>query len=128
MKFEIELPRTGLPSGLEVAGIVYKRPVLGEWFLSAINDTWEKSPGQMEVMRLVATVKPAEVWEPATVEDAIRALRGEVVKCRVWDCDSSSKRDGVLSGCAPGYCYPWFACVTCTPGPYEYCEVLRECK
>lgn len=128
MKFEIELPRTGMPSGLEVTGIVYKRPVLGEWFLSAISDTWEKSPGQMDVMRLVATVKPAEVWEPATVEDAIRALRGETVKCRVWDT-GNSKRDGDLVSYAPGARFPWF--MRSADGntmPYEYCEVLRECK
>ncbi len=129
MKFEIELPRAGLPIDREVQEVRWDMPREGDWFLATTEGRWCQASFSCSNFKLVATLKPVETWVPATVEDAIEALRGKEIRCRVWDGDSNQKRDCVLTGYLPGVEFPWgtkdctgFRCI------YQHCEVLKVCK
>lgn len=53
--------------------------------------------------------KPEPKWRPATIEDAIRAIRGETVKCRVRnDGTKNGWENAELKGHAAGWGSPWF--------------------
>jgi hypothetical protein len=128
MKFEIELPRAGLPIDREVTGVRWVKPKSGDYWLTEAG-TWELTGHNWTgAHKLIADLAPVEVWRPATVEDAIRALRGEMVECRVWDGLSNHKANAVLVSYAPGCPYPWSAFVDHDIRFYDRCEVLVTCK
>lgn len=129
MKFEIELPRAGLPIDREVTGIRYGQPKKGDMYLESSGNWVQSGVDFVHANRLIADLAPVEVWRPATVDDAIRALRGETVKCRVWDGVSEHKVNAVLTSYAPGCPYPWAAeFVDHDIRFYDHCEVLDTCK
>lgn len=66
-------------------------------------------------------------WRPATIEDAIRALRGEAVECRVRDTEDQDWSYRTLVGSSGlGSGWPWFCTEGETRSPlimYKFCEV-----
>lgn len=129
MKFEIELPRAGLPTDREVTGIRYGQPKKGDMYLESSGNWVQSGVDFVHANRLIADLAPVEVWRPATTEDAIRALRGETVRCRGWDGNGNEKWMGVLTGKIPTDVYPW-GVTTDSYGSscYTHCEVLDTCK
>lgn len=128
MKFEIELTRAGLPTDREVTGIRWAAPKQGDYILTD-SGTWKQTLSSWTVFSsLIADLTPVEVWRPATVEDAIRALRGEIVKCRCWDNNYNEKIEGTLTGKIPTDIFPWGAVTGHGNSCYTHCEVLDTCK
>lgn len=71
-----------------------------------------------EPFQLVLT--PIPKWRPATLEDAIRAIKGETVKARFKDTHDRIWKECELTGYDKVDKYPFRAITTC----YEECEVL----
>lgn len=129
MEFEIELPRDGLPTDREITGIRWAVPKQGDYILTD-SGTWKQTLSSWTgFSSIIADLSPVEVWRPATTEDAIRALRGETVRCRGWDGNGNEKWMGVLTGKIPTDIYPW-GVTTDSYGSscYTHCEVLDTCK
>lgn len=64
---------------------------------------------------------PAPIqWRPATIDDAIRAIRGETVECRVRDGDKCDWYETSLAGCYRVLSHQW---VASNEMAYKYCEV-----
>lgn len=63
---------------------------------------------------------PIPKWRPATLEDAIRAIKGETVEARFKDKDSTVWQESELVGYDRVDKYPFRSITTC----YEECEVL----
>lgn len=76
----MELP--ALPAGYEYTG-EYRKPAPDEYFLNIVSQnisTVEKA--EWMYMAEYPIIKKVEQWRPATLDDAIRALRGERVVAR----------------------------------------------
>lgn len=130
LKFEIELPRAGLPVDCEVVGLRYGIPKTGDFCLQNCGK-WAKVNSDYSILhKLIAVLKPVEIWEPATVEDAIDALSGKKIVCRVWDgknadYDDRKKIKGHLTGYGPACAFKWSVIVAGHPEAFTHCEVLR---
>ena len=98
MKVEIDVPLAGLPADRKLSHVVAKCPEIGEWYLDCIGE-WEKASINFTTVRVVARFEPIEVWRPATIADAIRALQGESIRVRAKDNDDTTWAYGTLSGC-----------------------------
>ncbi len=128
MKFEIELPRAGLPTDREVTGIRWVKPKSGDYWLTEAG-AWELTGHNWTgACKLVADLAPVKVWRPATVEDAILASRGDTVRCRGWDWNVNDKMEGTLTGLIPCDAFPWGVKTPHGPNCYTNCEVLDTCK
>lgn len=104
-------PTTGLPADQKLLSVEHRVPEVGEYYLT--GNLWHKREFTMFATRQVAVLTEPEIkWRPATNEDVIRYIRGEVVTCRVRDQYSASWREGVLVGYVPTLCHPWYAEVT----------------
>ena len=104
------------------------KPKSGDYWLTEAG-TWELTGHDWTVAhKLIADLAPVEVWRPATVEDAIRALRGETVKCRAWDGNVNDQMEGILTGLIPCDTFPWGVKTPYGPNCYTSCEVLDTCK
>lgn len=105
-----------VPEGYELAG-EYRVPEIGEWYVSPYGDA---NHATLKGKYPRAILRPTPKWRPATVEDAIRALRGETVKARFRDCPDKNWRESNLTGMVSQLPYPWGSTEEC----YRFCEVL----
>ncbi len=128
MKMEIELPRAGLPSGREVVALRYGIPKKGDWSLQN-SGKWALADSDYHIVhQVIAVLKPARTWVPATVHDAIDALSGKVVECR--GVEGGTQMTGFLVGYSPGTLFPWAVrvsgCGRHGVDCFSECVVLRE--
>ena len=124
MKFEIELPRAGLPSDREFVGLRFGLPKIGDWYLHH-SGKWVYSDIEHQVVhRPIAVFAPVRTWVPATVQDAIDALSGKRIECRGRDCGTTVH--GILLGYSPGTLFPWAVRVSGRVDCYSDCEILKE--
>lgn len=74
MKLEVDFPTTGLPEDRELVGVEYRRLNSGEygWAGGAWGHTFPNA--LLDAPRLVAILKPKEVWLPCTPEDAFAKM------------------------------------------------------
>ena len=75
MTFTVE---ANVPDGWEMTGEL--RPAnTNEWFLNSAGDA-EQARNDLWYHRII--LRPAPKWRPATIADAVRAIKGETVKAR----------------------------------------------
>ena len=95
----------------------YRRPLKGEVYYGPCG------PIHCELEMSLApwlVLTPIPKWRPATLEDAIRAIKGETVKARFKDKHDRIWKECELTGYDKVDKYPFRAITTC----YEECEVL----
>ena len=96
----------------------YRVPVNGERYMNARNGNIEVAIKGGDLMRLVLT--PIKRWRPATIDDAVRAIKGAMVVARFRDRDTHDWQEGELSGYAKNREYKWAS----HAAAWNYCEVL----
>jgi hypothetical protein len=72
MKLEVDFPVNGLPEDLELVGVGYKVPTLGEYYFN--GQKWSKVLLTFSSTWITAILKPKEVWLPCTPEDAFAKM------------------------------------------------------
>jgi hypothetical protein len=95
----------------------YRRPLKGEVYYGTCGPTH----CELDMSRapwLVLT--PLPKWRPATLEDAIRAIKGEKVKARFRDNTGYDWHESELTGCTRQGKLTWHA----LRDRWAYCEVL----
>ena len=95
----------------------YRRPLKGEVYYGPCG------PIHCELEMSLApwlVLTPIPKWRPATLEDAIRAIKGETVKARFKDKSDKKWREDELNGYEKNNICPWHSSYSC----YEECEVL----
>ena len=70
--------------------------------------------------RLELVLTPIKRWRPATIDDAVRAIKGDRVVARFWDSQDSEWLQGFLAGFRDGVDCKWLT--RCNE--YSKCEVL----
>ena len=99
---------------------VYRLPQTGDmyWNRQARSVTRaSKSHDARCEWQLVLT--PIKLWRPATIDDAVRAIKGETVVARFSD-DGQEWLQGYLHGYRKDVAYQWES----QTSEYRYCEVL----
>ena len=114
MTFTVEAE---IPEGYEMTGEL-RCPEGGEWFLDS-NGRPELTRGfGYNIHRII--LRPAPKWRPATVEDAIRALRGNAIPARFRDRPDQRWEESHLRGMVSQSDWPWGS----DDENYKVCEVL----
>jgi hypothetical protein len=124
MQVQIDVPLAGLPADRKLSHVVAKCPEIGDWYLDCENE-WNRASIRFHTVRIVARFEPIEVWRPATIDDAIRALQGEEIPCRVWDWNEDNKIVGFLAGAHTGDKFKWL-CRYMSSGAhnaFNHCEI-----
>lgn len=117
-KIEIEL---NIPEGWEFVGYRYAK--VGECSVDA-----GRAPYQTPKLWTIESafrqfiVRMKRTWRPATIEDAVRAIRGEVVEARFRDIEFNQWEEYRLKGYVAGNDFPWKTCFSA----FNYCEVLES--
>lgn len=96
MKVEIDVPLAGLPADRKLSHVVAKYPQGGDYYLN--GDEWTEVVINFCTTRIVARFEPIETWRPVTIEDAVKALRGEQIAVRFCDHVGDKWSHGLLSG------------------------------
>ena len=96
----------------------WRPPQQGEYFFSgAENKATVASFSFKRDFQLVLT--PIKRWRPATIDDAVRAIKGETVVARFSD-DGQEWLQGYLHGYRKDVACQWES----QTSEYRYCEVL----
>lgn len=121
MKVEIDLQ--GPPVGYEYTG-EYRAPKVGEPYINPFNaGLVSKASSDHPYPRFI--LREVTKWRDATVEDAIRAIRGEKVVARMRDAiDDEWKMGERLIGYISGAEHPWVCGIHFgADSRYKYCQV-----
>jgi len=100
----------------------YRRVMEGDFYFNSLSEEFIQASGDFPRHGYGLVLTPIPKWRPATLEDGIRAIRGETIKARF--------REGINNGWSEG------ELATVWPEPHEtrwgkrnsgswrYCEVL----